>query len=110
MATKKLSKIPILRTSGKKAGTIRQVRRETNDEILLKAFEKRGFIRIHLGLKLLHPETNQYCGWKGANLVVEAPSIPKAREFRDALPGAVYELAKKLGLEMPGAVIVEGGD
>lgn len=99
--SRKLARIPIKT----KRGGIVYRNRETSEEVMLGAIQKRGFIRCIIQFKLLHAE-GQYANWNKQSLTVDMPDILRAREFRKKLGDAIYKLAKECGCDMPDVVEV----
>lgn len=103
----KLKKIPMVRTRGRRAGTVREFRKETNDELLRKSEQKTGFVRLNLALRIRDTDTGNYAGWQGSSLIVDAPSVEKAKEFNSALRSAVLRICQEHGLTLPSAIVME---
>ena len=96
-------KIPWLENpvrSHRRPGTIRQRRKESNQQIMQDSILHRGSICINIPLRIKHALTGTYAGWHGAALTLDAPSIEKAREFRSKLQEAVLRISQELGLTM----------
>jgi hypothetical protein len=97
----RLPRIPVKSKNGK----ILFRSRETSEEVMLGAIQKRGFIRCIIQFKLLHAE-GQYANWNKQSLTVDMPDIPRARDFRRKLGDAIYKLAKECDCDMPDVVEV----
>ena len=91
-----------------KQTTIRMHRKETNNDLLTEAYNRSGRIRLNVMLRIKHWETGNYSGWNGSAIMIDAPTPAKANEFYAELRKSVVEAVKRIGCELPGAILVEG--
>lgn len=115
---KRVKKIPIERIESggmRKDGWVRKgnkkvrhLRKESNNDLLTQAYNHRGSIRLNILLRIKHWETGNYAGWNGSAIMVDAASPAKATEFYAEFKKAVVEVAQRLGMDLPGAIVVEG--
>lgn len=83
------------------------VRKETNQEIITKAINRHGRVRLNVYVKMKHPDSDTYLGFKGSGMTVDAPTAELAHEFPKRLKDAIVRLAREMGLNLPDLVIVE---
>ena len=103
---KELEKVPVRR----KDGSIRQYRKETNDQILARNVEQYGFAQLSMSLRIYDRERTWMVGYQGANVTVNAKTIEAARRFRDAIRVAAARICETdPELEMPDAIIYKEG-
>lgn len=91
-----IRKTPIMVTK-RGAPHIKELRRETNDQIMRECLNARGnvVLRIQPSLKKAN---GQYYGWHGGSIIVEAPGIDKANQFVTRLQQAIADIARDLEL------------
>jgi hypothetical protein len=79
------------------AAHIKEVRRETNDQIMRECLNTRGNIvlRVQPSLK---KGNGQYYGWHGGSIIVEAPGVEKANLFVKRLQESIADIARELDL------------
>lgn len=74
-----------------------QVRKASNFEIMRDAFDKHGYVKFNVSLRVMQPN-GVYAGWHGAGITLVASSIEAAEALPKQLRDAVAKIASELGM------------
>lgn len=102
-------KIHVGGNRGRIMRTTREFRKDTNQEIVQDAVNKRGFARLSVFVKV-RSEKNPglgYLGYHGASISIDVPSFEMSEQFVLRLKQSVISLAQEMKLGLPNTVIVE---
>ena len=102
-------KIHVGGNRGRIMRTTREFRKDTNQEIVQDAVNKRGFARLSVFVKV-RSEKNPglgYLGYHGASIAVDVSSFENSELFVQRLKEAVIAIARDMKAGLPNTVIVE---
>ena len=74
--------------------TPKQVRRETNQEIMHRSALTHGYVLLRFQPQIKHPDTGTFAGYKDAALMVELPTAENAKLFVEQVEMAIRGLVR----------------